>query len=156
MASSSSIKKRDNRIFLSYLQVLEHWLNSRVITITQEHKWNKKGYAFFVFCRDNSLELSEAKPVCLYQNAWHSLGHDLTMGQPYISLPALEVHQSDAHSDPEPIESPTIGDPPTPLPYDRDSSSEEKNDSNNKGKQQVSHSASEADNDQTIIRNTSI
>jgi hypothetical protein len=33
MASSSNTKKKDDRIFLSYLQVLENQHNSRVITI---------------------------------------------------------------------------------------------------------------------------
>jgi hypothetical protein len=112
MASSSNTKKKDDRIFLSYAQVLEHQHNKRVITIPQEHKQNKKGYAFQVYCRDNTHQLSGAKLICLHQNKWHSLGHNLATGQPYISLPASEVHQFNMYPDPIQPEEP---DPLTPY-----------------------------------------
>jgi hypothetical protein len=112
MASSSSTKKKDDRIFLSYAQVLEYWHNKRVITIPWDHERNKKGYVFQVFCRDDTHQLSRVKPIYLYQEQWHSLGHNLMTGQPYVSLPAPEVHQFDLYPDPVQLEE---QDPPIPL-----------------------------------------
>jgi hypothetical protein len=154
MASSSNAKKKDDRIFLSYAQVLEHWHNKRVITIPWEHKWNKKGYTFQVFCRDDTHHLSEAKPICLHQNKWHSLGQNLTTGWPYVSLPAPKVHQFNTYADPI---QPEELDPPTPLPQEPDLSNEDNHALTNKRKQRASDSISEEDDcNLTIIRHTGI
>ena len=61
------------------------------------------------------------------------------------------------HPDPELVENLTIEDLPTLLTHNQDMfNEEEEEDPKDKGKQQASNSVFEADNDQTIIRNTPI
>ena len=86
-----------SRVILSDDDLLISRPNYRVIVLEKYCTVNKRGKPYQVYCLDDKLSIPGSKPICLYQNKWHSLLVS-QKGTSAVGPEVLEVHKYDINT----------------------------------------------------------
>jgi hypothetical protein len=87
----------DPRIELMDSELLVTRPNYRVICLETYITDNKKGKPYQVFCESDDLSLRNHKPVCLYENKWHTLLTSKKKKRSVVGHYLPEIHNYDTN-----------------------------------------------------------
>ena len=98
MAEQEGSEPEQEQTIITDEELLCYIPNTQILLLAADHKKNKVGKPFLIFCDDNLQVGDQTKPVTIYNGVWHSC-RPLRKEHNLLGTEQLSIHDYDIPSE---------------------------------------------------------